>query len=215
MACHASRPARIELPFDWIAKSTIVVVPPCAAATVPVSKSSDAVVPPNGSSMCVWQSMPPGITYWPFASIVSSAVPGTVPGAASAAILPLSIQTSAANVSLAVTTVPFLISVRILRPYRFVFGRAFVCGGSDGRNSAKSSAGLKSSARNVTCASATSAIACPSFASMTSSASTSYRSRPRCSNTFTFTQLVIIPRRVSFDTLAPSHARARAGRLHV
>jgi len=35
-ANHASRPARIEPPFAWIAKSTIVVVPPCAAATVPV-----------------------------------------------------------------------------------------------------------------------------------------------------------------------------------
>ena len=32
------------------------------AATVPVSKSSDAVVPPNGRSMWVWQSIPPGNT---------------------------------------------------------------------------------------------------------------------------------------------------------
>ncbi len=52
------------------AKSTMVVVPPNAAARVPVSKSSDAKVPPNGSSMCVCTSMPPGITYLPVALIV-------------------------------------------------------------------------------------------------------------------------------------------------
>jgi hypothetical protein len=40
----------------------IVVVPPWAAAIVPVAKSSDAVVPPNGSSMWVWASTPPGKT---------------------------------------------------------------------------------------------------------------------------------------------------------
>ena len=43
------------------AKSMIVVVPPQAAARVPVSKVSDANVPPNGSSMCVCASTPPGI----------------------------------------------------------------------------------------------------------------------------------------------------------
>ena len=66
-----------------MAKSTIVVVPPNAAASVPVSKSSADVVPPNGMSMCVWTSMPPGSTYLPVASItlstlaagMSSAVP--------------------------------------------------------------------------------------------------------------------------------------------
>ncbi len=99
----------------WIAKSTIVVVPPCAAATVPVWKSSEAVVPPNGKDMCVWQSMPPGMTYDPAASIwVTSGPIGMVAradGCVSALILPPSIHTSAANVSLAVTTVPSLISV--------------------------------------------------------------------------------------------------------
>jgi hypothetical protein len=40
----------------------IIVVPPAAAALVPVKKSSDATVPMNGSSMCVCGSMPPGIT---------------------------------------------------------------------------------------------------------------------------------------------------------
>ena len=38
----------------------IVVVPPAAAALVPLKKSSDATVPMNGSSMCVCGSMPPG-----------------------------------------------------------------------------------------------------------------------------------------------------------
>jgi hypothetical protein len=45
-----------------VAKSMIVVVPPKAAAFVPVSKSSDEFVPPNGMSMCVCGSMPPGNT---------------------------------------------------------------------------------------------------------------------------------------------------------
>ena len=59
----------------------IVVVPPWAAATVPVSNVSDAKVPPNGSSMWVWTSMPPGMTYLPVASMVRSAVtPAAWPG---------------------------------------------------------------------------------------------------------------------------------------
>ena len=49
----------------WMAKSTIVVVPPNAAARVPVSKSSADVAPPNGMSMWVWTSMPPGRTILP------------------------------------------------------------------------------------------------------------------------------------------------------
>ena len=93
--CRA--PARSEPPFDWIAKSTIVVVPPCAAASVPVSKSSDEVVPPNGMSMCVCASMPPGMTYLPRRvdrrrrRLPSSACPAR----RAPAILPFSIQTSA------------------------------------------------------------------------------------------------------------------------
>ena len=50
-----------------------VVVPPCAAAIVPVSKSSAEVVPPNGMSRCVWTSTPPGITSLPEASMTVSA----------------------------------------------------------------------------------------------------------------------------------------------
>ena len=49
-------------PTDWIAKSTIVVVPPHAAARVPVSNVSAAVVPPKGISMWVCPSTPPGTT---------------------------------------------------------------------------------------------------------------------------------------------------------
>ena len=47
-----------------------VVVPPKAAARVPVSKSSALVVPPKGMSRCVWTSMPPGRTYLPAASMI-------------------------------------------------------------------------------------------------------------------------------------------------
>jgi hypothetical protein len=43
-------------------KSMHIVVPPAAAALVPVKKSSDATVPMNGSSMWVCGSMPPGMT---------------------------------------------------------------------------------------------------------------------------------------------------------
>ena len=65
LAIHASRPSRRDLPFDWTAKSMIVVVPPKAAARVPVSNVSLANVPPKGSSMWVWTSIAPGITYLP------------------------------------------------------------------------------------------------------------------------------------------------------
>ena len=51
----------------------IVVVPPKAAARVPVSKVSLANVPPNGSSMWVWGSIPPGMTHLPVASMTWSA----------------------------------------------------------------------------------------------------------------------------------------------
>ena len=50
-----------------------VVVPPWAAAIVPLSKSSAEVVPPNGMSRWVWTSIPPGITSLPEASITVSA----------------------------------------------------------------------------------------------------------------------------------------------
>ena len=43
-------------------KSTSIVVPPAAAAKVPDSKVSAAVVPMKGISRCVCGSMPPGMT---------------------------------------------------------------------------------------------------------------------------------------------------------
>jgi len=62
LACQRSRHSGTTSPGVWMAKSMIVVVPPQAAAAVPVSNVSLAVVPPNGISMCVWASTPPGIT---------------------------------------------------------------------------------------------------------------------------------------------------------
>ena len=52
-----------------MAKSMTDVVPPTAAARVPVSKSSELTVPPNGSCMCTCGSIPPGMTSLPAASI--------------------------------------------------------------------------------------------------------------------------------------------------
>src|SRR4051812_47675943 len=107
---HVSSASRIRVPRPWIAKSTMVVVPPKAAARVPVSKSSDDVVPPNGMSRCVWQSMPPGITYIPDASITVSPSAADNPARTSRIRSP-SMSTSAGKVSVAVTTVPFRISM--------------------------------------------------------------------------------------------------------
>ena len=73
LACHLSSVASSEVPLAWTAKSMMVVVPPQAAARVPVSKVSEANVPPNGISMCVCTSIPPGSTYLPVASMTWSA----------------------------------------------------------------------------------------------------------------------------------------------
>src|SRR6266702_4187476 len=115
-ACHVSRPSRSDLPTDWTAKSTIVVVPPQAAARDPVSKVSDAAVPPKGSSMCVCVSTPPGMTYSPVASSTFSAAHAAatpLPVAATPTTFSPSISTSAFSSSDAVMTRPFLISVRM------------------------------------------------------------------------------------------------------
>src|SRR5215217_9021382 len=93
----------------------IEVVPPHAAARVPVSKVSEAAVPPNGSSMWVCTSMPPGMTYFPPASMVASALtPAAVPGAYSAAMVSPSTRTSIGTGPVAFTTVPPVISVRLM-----------------------------------------------------------------------------------------------------
>ena len=61
----------------------IVVVPPNAAARVPVSNVSLANVPPKGSSMCVWTSIAPGMTSLPVASITRSTIPAATSDPAS------------------------------------------------------------------------------------------------------------------------------------
>src|SRR5262249_8207535 len=120
---HASHAWCSVCPLYWIAKSTIDVVPPNAAAIVPDSKSSADVVPPNGISRCVWTSMPPGRTYLPAASITLSA-PWTTSSASDdpmSAIFSPSISTSPRYRSTAVTTVPPLITVRISKPLSTFF----------------------------------------------------------------------------------------------
>src|ERR1700761_4355117 len=109
LPCQASSVSVSVLPFFWTGKSTIVVVPPQAAARVPVSKSSTENVPPNGISIGVWTSMPPGMTYRPAASRTRSAEPARESvwaGSSRAAIVSPSTRTSAGNVPVAVTTVP-------------------------------------------------------------------------------------------------------------
>ena len=111
----------------WTAKSMIVVVPPHAAARVPVSKVSAENVPPNGISICVCTSIPPGSTYLPVASMTWSAATAAASSPASPVLEPLemarastaaifspAISTSASSVPDAVTTVPPLISVVLM-----------------------------------------------------------------------------------------------------
>jgi len=104
----------MRVPRAWMAKSTMLVVPPKAAARVPVSKSSADMVPPKGMSRCVCASTPPGITYMPVASIALPAEASGMPARTSRMRSP-SIRISAAKVSAAVTTVPLRMSVFIVR----------------------------------------------------------------------------------------------------
>src|SRR5438067_10017003 len=87
----------------------MLVVPPNAAAIVPVSKSSEANVPPKGSSMCVCTSMPPGITYLPVALIFFA--PAAFSVRPICATFSPSMSTSALYISDAVTIVPPVMSV--------------------------------------------------------------------------------------------------------
>ena len=113
-SCQASSVASSDPPLGCTGKSTIVVVPPKAAAIVPVSKVSAENVPPNGISRWVCTSIPPGSTYLPAASMTSPAAElGSVPGAATAAIFSPSTRTSALAVPVADTTVPFLMRMLI------------------------------------------------------------------------------------------------------
>src|SRR2546428_443468 len=87
----------------------IDVVPPQAAATVPLSKSSAVVVPPNGMSRGVCTSMPPGNTSRPAAEMTSAPSVGrATPRAASRSPL---MPTSAVTVSAAPTSGPPLMTV--------------------------------------------------------------------------------------------------------
>src|SRR5215472_17525547 len=118
-SCHLSSVASRLVPLAWTAKSMIVVVPPQAAAVVPVANVSTENVPPNGISMCVCPSIPPGITYLPAASTTSSALvcrPAAAGRASTAAIFSPSMSTSASSVPSAVTTVPPLIRMLIAVP---------------------------------------------------------------------------------------------------
>src|SRR5947208_2997765 len=87
----------------------IDVVPPNAAARVPVSKVSLLTVPPNGSSMCTCGSIAPGMTSLPAASMTFSAVTGK--SRPIILIVSPSTKTSATQSSVAVTMRPFLIRV--------------------------------------------------------------------------------------------------------
>jgi hypothetical protein len=57
------------------AKSTTVVVPPKAAALVPLAKVSQVIVGPMTFSMCTCVSTPPGSTYRPLASTTATSSP--------------------------------------------------------------------------------------------------------------------------------------------
>src|SRR5215510_1307066 len=118
-SCHLSSVASRLVPLACTAKSMIVVVPPHAAAVVPVANVSTEKVPPNGISMCVCPSIPPGMTYLPAASTTSSALvcrPSAAGRASTAAIFSPSMSTSASSVPSAVTTVPPLISMLTALP---------------------------------------------------------------------------------------------------
>src|ERR1035438_2372814 len=109
---QTSRASRMRAPRGWMAKSTMVVVPPKAAARVPVRKSSALIVPPKGMSRWVWQSMPPGRTYMPVASMTLAAELAGMAARTSLMSSP-SMRTSAAMVWAAVTTLPLRIRVLI------------------------------------------------------------------------------------------------------
>ena len=106
---HSSSETRGSSPFSWMGKSMMVVVPPTAAARVPVKKSSEMKVLPAGVSMWVWGSMPPGITSFPEASTTRSA--GKSPRFPNLEIFPSSIRMSSTASRVAVMTRPPLTSV--------------------------------------------------------------------------------------------------------
>ena len=71
-ACQSSRPASGLAPWLWLAKSITLVVPPKAAAMVPVPNVSTVRALPNSQSMWVCTSIAPGMTRSPPASWTSA-----------------------------------------------------------------------------------------------------------------------------------------------
>ena len=107
------RPAT-RSPVRCTAKSMMVVVPPQAAARVPVSNVSEAKVPPKGSSMWVWTSTPPGrrTCRWRRSSRVGVvAQRRSSPARPAAAMRSPSTSTSLGIAPVALTTVPFVIRI--------------------------------------------------------------------------------------------------------
>ena len=77
--CQSSRPTSGLSPRVWLQKSTTQVVPPKAAALVPVPKVSTVRATPKSQSRCVCTSIPPGITSRPLASCTSTSPPASMP----------------------------------------------------------------------------------------------------------------------------------------
>src|SRR5579884_3172942 len=93
----------------WVVgMSNTVVVPPAAAPLLPLSKSSLWVIP--GSLKWTWESMSPGITDRPVASITIEGLANSSPLAATLAIFPSETKTSAGLIPSWAITVPFLIT---------------------------------------------------------------------------------------------------------
>ena len=116
LASAARGPARSASPLRWTAKSTMVVVPPQAAARVPVSKVSDGTGAAKGQFHVGVGVDPPGHDQAPGRvdepRPFGEAVASCGPGAARATMRSSSTRTSAAWVPVGLTTVPPEISVR-------------------------------------------------------------------------------------------------------
>ena len=91
----------------------MLVVPPASPAAVPVKKSSIVTVPMKGSCMCVCGSMPPGMTYWPPASITVAPAGASSPSPM-AVMRPPCVSTSARKARSAFTTVPPWIKIEVI-----------------------------------------------------------------------------------------------------
>src|SRR5438876_76079 len=77
--CQSSSPTRGLFPAVWLQKSMRVVVPPNAAAFVPVSTVSTVCVGPNSQSRWVCTSTPLGKTSRPLASCPLASAPAAAP----------------------------------------------------------------------------------------------------------------------------------------